>query len=84
VTQEEAALKEAVERANERAIQIALQRSFEEQYGPGSYNPSLPPHQQIPPNSANRNVSSTDSRSLFSLFSFFSLIVVGSTSLHGF
>jgi hypothetical protein len=83
VTQEEAALKEAVERANERAIQIALQRSFEEQYGPGSYNPSLPPHQQIPPNSANRNVSSTDSRSFF-LFISFLFIVVGSTSLHGF
>lgn len=30
-------VKEAVERANERAIQIALQRSFEEQYGEGSY-----------------------------------------------
>lgn len=30
-------VKEAVERANERAVQIALQRSFEEQYGPGSY-----------------------------------------------
>ncbi len=35
--EEERMLKEAVERANERAIQIALQRSFEEQFGPGSY-----------------------------------------------
>jgi hypothetical protein len=30
-------VKEAVERANERAMQIALQRSFEEQHGVGSY-----------------------------------------------
>ncbi len=37
MTDEERMVKEAVERANERAIQIALQRSFEEQYGPGSY-----------------------------------------------
>lgn len=36
-TENELLIKEAVERANERAVQIALQRSFEEHYGPGSY-----------------------------------------------
>lgn len=32
-------MREAVERANERAVQIALQKSFEEQYGTGNFDP---------------------------------------------